>query len=63
MLHLPVPEAAPGSRVRVVVEYQGEDVRIEEVDGKSVRVFGQFKDRIRIMPGFEDDIQYEFKKA
>ena len=58
MLHLSVPDARPGERVRVVVEREDDDVAIEEVDGKPVRVFGQFKDRIRILPGFYDPVVF-----
>ena len=59
MLHLEIPDAQPGERLRVVIEKEEEPIEIEEVDGKPVRVFGQFKGRIRILPGFDDPIKFD----
>ena len=57
MLHLSVPDAQPGERVKVVIEREEDDIVIEEVDGKPVRVFGQFAGRIHFLPGWDEPIK------
>ena len=60
MIHLSVPDAQLGARVKVVIERE-DDIVIEEVDGKPVRVLGQFKGRGRILPGFYHPIVFPEK--
>lgn len=51
MIHIPVSELAPGSRVKVLVE-QGEPSA-----PAGHRVFGRLKGKIEILPGFDDPIE------
>lgn len=53
MVHITAPDLRPGDRVTVTVEKKA----VGEGEQPKERVFGRWKGKIEILPGFDDPIE------